>query len=194
MQSSRSCRRRSARTPDIATGATGHSRHPLVRERTARLAPNGGRCRDMLVALTLRTACAGSSPMFRFRSKRGKLLLETSRRSLCPVSQPQNPAGQILRKSIRPNIHEHAREVRVNCRAAYVQIQRDRSSYLCILDKRRSRVYQHVFARFCRPLILRPNSTRQSIAAERPTDCRHRVARVIGVLVRLFTSGPRVTE
>ena len=38
-----------------------------------------------LVALTMRVLLSGSSPVFRFRSKWGKLLLETSKRSLWPV-------------------------------------------------------------------------------------------------------------
>ena len=38
-----------------------------------------------LVALTMRVPLSGSSPVFRLRSKRGKLLLETSNRSLCPA-------------------------------------------------------------------------------------------------------------
>src|SRR5713226_2990364 len=39
----------------------------------------------MFVAFTMRVARACSSPVFRLRSKRGKLLLETSSRSLCPA-------------------------------------------------------------------------------------------------------------
>src|SRR6266481_5237341 len=46
------------------------------------------------------------------------------------VAQPQNSARQILRKSIRPNVHEHPREVRVYRRAAYVPLAINRSACL----------------------------------------------------------------
>src|SRR6476660_7680220 len=54
-----------------------------------------------------------------------------------PVTQPQDSARQILRESIRPNVYEHPREIRVHRRTAYVQIEGNRSGQFGVPGKRR---------------------------------------------------------
>src|SRR6266849_1850394 len=99
------------------------------------------------------------------------------------VAQAQNTFRQILCKSVWPDVNHFSGNVRVDRRAADIQVERNWTRNFGVLCKCWRREYEHVAARFCRPLVLRTNPCRQRLATKGPPNRGGRVVRIVYVLV-----------
>lgn len=84
------------------------------------------------------------------------------------VAQAQNTLRQILSKSVRPDVNHFPGKICVDRRAADIQVERNWTRNFGVLRKCRRREYEHVAARFRRPLVLRADPCRQRLATQGP--------------------------
>ena len=102
------------------------------------------------------------------------------------IAQAQNTFGQILSKSVGPDINQFPGEVCVDGGTADIEVERNWPRNFSVLCKCRRREYKHIVSRFCGSLVLRANSGRQRLATKGPSNRRDCIVRIIYILVWLL--------
>jgi hypothetical protein len=69
------------------------------------------------------------------------------------VAGPQNTIGEILSKSVRPNVNKFSGEIGVNGRRAGIKLEANGTGDLEVLSERRRGIDEDIIARLTGPLV-----------------------------------------
>src|SRR5205823_4180023 len=100
-----------------------------------------------------------------------------------PVAGAHDPALQVLRIAVRPDVDQLGREVGIGRGRSCIQLDHDWPGHLEVLGQRLTRIHEHILPRFHLPLVVDADQTRERVQAGIPPPCRDGITWIVYITI-----------